>query len=81
MEDNLNFIKMEDDLNLFPNGRRPHFIKNERCPQFLKMEDNLNFFKNETQPQYFQKWKTTSIFFKMEDNRKAKTYIRIGSAL
>jgi hypothetical protein len=34
---------MEDDNNLFPNGRRPH---------------------------YFGKWKTTSMFWQMEDNLK-----------
>jgi hypothetical protein len=27
VEDDLNFIKMEDDLNFFPNGRRPQFFK------------------------------------------------------
>jgi hypothetical protein len=34
MEDDLNFIKMEDNLNVFPNGRLPHFLS--------KMEDNLS---------------------------------------
>ena len=32
------------------------------------MEDDLNIFENGRQPQYFWKWKTTSIFLKMEDD-------------
>jgi hypothetical protein len=27
MKDDLNFIKMEEDLNVFPNERRPHFFQ------------------------------------------------------
>ena len=55
-----NFLKMEDDLNFFENGRKPHF--------FL-MEDNLNFFENGRQPHFFEngrrpqllgEWKTTT---------------------
>ena len=34
MEDNLNFVANEDDLNIFPKGRRPKL--------FGPMEDNLN---------------------------------------
>jgi hypothetical protein len=37
------------------------------------MEDNLNIFKNGRQPQLFKK-ETDLIIFKMEDNRKGKTY-------
>ena len=33
MEDNLKFLKMEDDIDIFLKGRRPQF--------FFKMEDNL----------------------------------------
>ena len=36
------FLKKEDDLNIFENGRRPQF--------FLK-EDDLIFFKNGRQPE------------------------------
>jgi hypothetical protein len=32
------------------------------------MEVNLNFLKNGSQPQFFQKWKTRSIFKKIEDD-------------
>ena len=35
---------MEDILNIFENGRRPHI--------FLKMEDDLNSYKNGKQPQF-----------------------------
>ena len=36
---------MEDDLNIFENGRRPQLI-------FL-MEDDLNFFENGRRPNFF----------------------------
>ena len=36
---------MEDDLNFFDNGRRPHFFQNGRQP---------HFFQNGRQPQFFQ---------------------------
>ena len=32
------------------------------------MEDNLNILANGRQPQYFGKWKTTSVFWEMEDD-------------
>ena len=32
------------------------------------MEDDLNIFENGRRPQFFRKWKTTSIFLKMEDD-------------
>ena len=50
---------MEDDLNFF--------VKEDNLI-FFKMEDDLNFFENGRRPQNFRKWKTTSIFLKMEDN-------------
>ena len=31
-----------------------------------KLEDDLNFLANGIHPQYFGKWKTTSIFWKIE---------------
>ena len=54
MEENLNFLEMEDDLNLFENGRQHHF--------FL-MEDDLNVFGKWNTTSIFFKWKTTSVFF------------------
>ena len=56
MEDDLIFfffVKMEDDLNIFENGRQPHF-----------------FLKKWMMTYIFWKWKTTSIFLKMEDDLK-----------
>ena len=44
---------MEDDLNLFLNGRRPQFFGNGRQPQF---------FENWRRPQFFCEWKTTLMF-------------------
>ena len=45
MEDNLNFLKMEDDLILFEIGIQPNlFIKWKTTSNCLKMEDNLNLF-------------------------------------
>ena len=32
------------------------------------MEDNPNFMANGSGPQYFGKWKTTSIFWQIEDD-------------
>ena len=37
---------MEDDLNIFENGRRPQYLGNGRRPQFLG---------NGRQPQFFEK--------------------------
>jgi hypothetical protein len=51
---------MEDDLNVFKNGRRPQF--------FQRWKTTLIFFKNGRQPQFFQKWKMTSTFDQMEDD-------------
>jgi hypothetical protein len=33
---------MEDDHNIFENGRQPPFSFNERQPQFLKKEEGLD---------------------------------------
>ena len=38
---------MEDDLNIFENGRRPQFFFKGRRPQLFEMEDDLNFFQME----------------------------------
>ena len=37
-------------------------------PHFWQMEAGLNVFKNGRRPQVFQKWKTTSIYTKIEDD-------------
>jgi hypothetical protein len=60
---------MEDDLNLFVNGRRPQLFVNGRQPQpfckwktnsiILKMEDDLKFVVHGRQPQPFGIWNTT----------------------
>ena len=34
------------------------------------LEDNLNFLVNGSRPQFFGKWKTTSIFWYIEDDLK-----------
>jgi hypothetical protein len=55
MEDDLNFLKMEDDLNSFGKGKMTSFkiMQPNRTKIktifFTKMEDDLNIFK----------WKTT----------------------
>ena len=42
------FLKMEDDLNFFENGRRPQFFWKWKTTYIvLKMEDNLNLLKME----------------------------------
>ena len=47
MEDNLNIMKIEDNLNFFENGRGPQFKKKmEDDLNLKKMEDNLNFSEN-----------------------------------
>ena len=60
---------MEDDLNLFRNGRQPHFFskmeddliffKMEEDLNFFKKADNLNFFQNGRQHKSFSKWNST----------------------
>ena len=54
MEDDLKYLKIEDNLN-FENGRRPHFLKMEDNLNITKMDENLNFFENGRRPQ----WKMT----------------------
>jgi hypothetical protein len=54
MEDYLNIIEMEDNLNVFTNGR---------WPPFFLMEDDLNLFENKSQTQFFFKWKKTWILW------------------
>ena len=50
MEDDLNLLsKIEDNLNFFRNGRRPHFLSNGREPKF---------FGKGRQSKFFGKWKT-----------------------
>ena len=47
MEDDLNFSKMEDNLNFCKNGRCPQFFgKWKMTSIFLKIEDDLIFFEN-----------------------------------
>ena len=69
---------MEDDLNCFPNGRRPTFFVIWKTTLiFFQMEDDLYCFQtkdilnclvNERRPQYFGKWMTTSLLWQMEDD-------------
>ena len=40
-----------------------------RLTKFIKIEDNLNIFQNGRRPQFFLKWKTTSIFWKKENDQ------------
>jgi hypothetical protein len=43
----LSKLYMEDDNNLFPNGRRPqYFCKQKTTSISWQMEDNLNVFVN-----------------------------------
>jgi hypothetical protein len=51
MKDDLNFPKMEGDLNSFRNERQVQY--------FQKMEEDLNFFWMEDDLN-FSKWKTTA---------------------
>ena len=51
---------MEDDLNMFENGRR-HKFGNGRQPQFFKNGRQHTFFKNGRQPNFF---------FEMDDCHK-----------
>jgi hypothetical protein len=54
-------LEMEDDLNLFRNGRQVKLVYEIEDDHnfYLEMEDDLNCFG---------KWKTTPIFKEMEDN-------------
>ena len=63
------FEKMEEDLNLFKNGKRPQFFKNGRRHNFLKIEDDTFFSsKNGRQPQLFLKMEDDLNFSKMDDD-------------
>ena len=44
---------MEDDLNIYPDGRQPKI--------FGRMEDDLNYLENERRPQLFIKLNRTLI--------------------
>ena len=41
---------MEDDLNFFENGRRPHFWEIKNDLKYFQMEVNLNILVNGRQP-------------------------------
>ena len=48
-------MQLEDDLNIFENGRQPHFfLKRKMTSIFLKKEDDLNVFENGRGPQIFE---------------------------
>ena len=64
MENDLNFLKMEDNLFFFEKQTNEMkskslkvktliFLKMEDNLNFLKMEDNLNIVENGRQPRYF----------------------------
>ena len=58
MEDVVNFMRMEDNLNILANGRQPrYFGKFEDDLNIL--EDDFNMLANGRRPQSFHKWKTT----------------------
>ena len=59
---------MEDNLNFLENGRRPQILNKCRQPNFLENGRQLHNLANKRRPQYLNKWKTTSIFSKMEDD-------------
>ena len=46
---------MEDNPNIFENGRWPNKISNGRRPQFFPDERQPTFFPGEKQPQIFSK--------------------------
>ena len=48
MEDE--FLKMEDDLNVFENGKRPNFFKNGKQPIFFYWRRPQFFVSKEKQP-------------------------------
>ena len=62
MEDDLNFIKMEDNFIFFQMEDDFNSPEKKMTLTFSEIEDNLNIFKNGRQPQYFQKWKMTYTF-------------------
>ena len=44
---------MEDDLNIFENGRRSQYFEWKTTSIFFKVEDDLNISENGRRPQYF----------------------------
>ena len=76
MEDDLNFSKMVNEINIVPNVRRPLYFSRWKVTSIIwKMEDDLNYLVNGRQPQLFGKWKTTfsksmmtQLFWQMENN-------------
>ena len=53
MEDNLNFVQIEDDLNILANGRLPqYFGKWKTTSIFWKFEDKISILENGKWPQY-----------------------------
>ena len=62
---------MEEDLNIFENGRRPPFLKKEDDLNFDPGNPGNGFFIcNLISTQLYEIWKKTSIFLKMEDKLK-----------
>ena len=69
---------MEDDLNIFENGRRPQFLRNGRRPKFLGNGRRPQFLRNGRRPQFLEleddlnlwKMEVDLNFWKMEDNPK-----------
>ena len=63
-------------LNPAPHPTHPgkfifqHFSVNVDQVSSHELEDDLTFLANGRRPQSFGKWKTTSIFLKMEDDLK-----------
>jgi hypothetical protein len=62
---------MEDDLNIFENGRRPQLFRKRKTTSFQAVLGNLGswlFVCSFILTQLEDIWKTTSIFLKMEDD-------------
>ena len=68
MEDDLNFSKMEDDLNLLEYGRQPQSLRVEGFLNILENGRQLKYFSQWKTTSFFGKWKTTSINWKMEND-------------
>ena len=45
------FFKMEEDLNIFENGRRPKFFENGRQHYFLNLKDLEKFIEKIMEPE------------------------------
>jgi hypothetical protein len=65
MEDDLNFSKMEDNLNPLQYGRQPQSLKNGRLPQYFGKWKRPHFWQVEDHLNYDQLLK---IIWKMEEN-------------